>query len=959
MRTRKRQLKQKRVKKRNYTLYIALSVLSLIILAYAWTGLANLVGRAIYDTGSGISVIAIEEGADADVIIAASYFAKQESINNAVLLSELTGVEENVLILKNIGGDTATISQSGKNIVIEGDVVLGLDAFQNIIYGQDTAYGGGYDKASVVNVASDGSITIVEEADTDFVEEEIPVNNCVDSDGGDNPDVYGTLSGKDVWGNVIDQTDQCGSGTATINDVFEKVCTETSHTYTQHQCENGCENGACVTPPVNNCVDSDGGDNPDVYGTLSGTDVWGNVIDQPDQCGSGTATINEVFEKVCTETSHTYTQHQCENGCENGACVTPPVNNCVDSDGGDNPDVYGTLSGTDVWGNVIDQPDQCGSGTATINEVFEKVCTETSHTYTQHQCENGCENGACVEATEQQVCGNNVVDENEGCDDGNTNNGDGCTDDCVIEVDKGCWETDTGVEGTYTGYYYDYYGNDYSYDYSYDNYCYYYNWNGIYYYYDYYCYENTYDGRWYATATAKECPSGCEDGTGCVDVETFEPYCEDPDGADEFTFSKTTAVNKFGEETVIEDACYSYTDDYHYVIEGYCYNEDTAYTQYIYCDGVCENGVCIKGTEPTCEDSDNTNIYAPQESSFELGEVTGINKAGEMYTKVDECYDSYGYEYIIEQYCSDNDVPYTTYVYCNGGCENGVCIEPEWEQSCEDSDETDDNAGKDIYTAGTVAGLDYYGREFEYPDYCYYNSYYGINYVVDYYCAESASYGPYATTYYDACPEGCTDGACNSGDVTVEPTCTDAGSAVSGIDQHGNEYAYADYCNGAEYLIDYSCSSGSDGAPYSATETACNCIDSMCHKASITVADFVSKRNPIIVIGASAATEDNIAAIDLAGKYGWDVVTDATISNFESGDYVAVGGPYANSASKTAFGGQIWDYGPGEALFLVREYEEGGATLVISGSEAIDTRNAIKLLIKSPPNADYILITVT
>jgi len=628
------------------------------------------------------------------------------------------------------------------------------------------------------------------------------------------------------------------------------------------------------------------------------------------------------------------------------------VNNCIDSDGGDNPFEYGELSGTDIWGNEIIQMDQCGSGTATINDVFEKVCTEESYTYTQHHCDYGCLEGICLEAPEQPVCGDGIVDENEGCDDGNIENSDGCTADCTIEVNKGCWETSTGVAGTYSGY--DYYDSGYSTDYSYNDYCYYYDYYGTYYYNNYNCYENDYDGKWYPTASSEQCASGCEDATGCLDVETVEPYCEDSDGADAFTYGTTTSLNKFSEEKIIEDTCYSYTDDYHYVIEGYC-SGDSAYTQYIYCDGVCENGVCVEGTEPTCEDSDETDISAPQKSSFESGEVTGTNKAGEEYTNVDECYDSYGYEYVIEQYCTENGVPYTTYVYCQGGCENGICVEPDWEQSCEDSDETTDNAGKDVYVAGSVSGLDYYGKEFEYSDYCYYNNYYDAYYVADYYCAESPSYGSYASSYWEKCPSGCTDGACDPADVAVEATCTDNIEYISGIDQYGNEYTIYDSCNGAEYLVDYMCGNADDSAPYVAEQINCNCVDGMCVEASMSVAEFMGSlpSDTVIVIGAQAATEDNIGSIDLAGGLGLDVVTDATISDVTSRNIIAVGGPYANKVSATALGGEVWDYGPGEALFFLREYAQGGSTLVVSGSEAVDTRNAVKLLMRSPPDYDY------
>lgn len=36
------------------------------------------------------------------------------------------------------------------------------------------------------------------------------------------------------------------------------------------------------------------------------------------------------------------------------------------------------------------------------------------------------------------TCGNGILDAGEGCDDGNTHSGDGCSRECVIEVGWGC-----------------------------------------------------------------------------------------------------------------------------------------------------------------------------------------------------------------------------------------------------------------------------------------------------------------------------------------------------------------------------------------------------------------------------------------------------------------------------------------------------------------------------------------
>ncbi|HLD56762.1 MAG TPA: Ig-like domain-containing protein [archaeon] len=76
---------------------------------------------------------------------------------------------------------------------------------------------------------------------------EAKISKCIDSDGGDNEFVKGSLSGSDLWGNPIIQNDQCGmSGSRSF--LTEKVCAGSSSEWKEHTCENGCVDGACVKP---------------------------------------------------------------------------------------------------------------------------------------------------------------------------------------------------------------------------------------------------------------------------------------------------------------------------------------------------------------------------------------------------------------------------------------------------------------------------------------------------------------------------------------------------------------------------------------------------------------------------------------------------------------------------------------------------------------------------------------
>ncbi|MBU0458462.1 DUF4215 domain-containing protein [Patescibacteria group bacterium] len=144
--------------------------------------------------------------------------------------------------------------------------------------------------------------------------------------------------------------------------------------------------------------------------------------------------------------------------------------NCIDEDGYEN---YAVASRARK-GNTI-QNDVCITYNAAY-DIVEGVCINNEPKGKYHKCPNGCLDGKCVGSVERDVCGNGVIEEDEECetdvdcktgercanncvcvplrvstcgdgiwnpkieqcDDGNTANSDGCSNNCRIEGDIEC-----------------------------------------------------------------------------------------------------------------------------------------------------------------------------------------------------------------------------------------------------------------------------------------------------------------------------------------------------------------------------------------------------------------------------------------------------------------------------------------------------------------------------------------
>jgi len=347
-----------------------------------------------------------------------------------------------------------------------------------------------------------------------------------------------------------------------------------------------------------------------------------------DDCSLGDINCVSIYQPICGSDGRTYSNScylqfagvgaACSGECP---CV---VRECYDSDGGLDYYTLGETTGP-AYPNISEITtliDHCFNNT----HLNEGGCGEDGWTgWYFYNCLNGCEDGACVEASTCTDSDGGINYYRKGTVekivDGSWME---AIDSCISDPDP-LWEEPYNLV-------------------------------------EYTCKETNEN----INSIFYTCPNGCEDGA-CIEVVSNFSNCLDSDGGKNYYVKGQTSVGDIlGVDACCENnRCDNY-GEHPQLGEWYCENGEMEYLIYECPDG-CKDGACLR--EATCYDSDIENdIYV--KGYVDTGENRVFDRCGKD--------DGYNDENVLIQLFCNGSIPSLDYnYYCPNGCEDGVCIREE------------------------------------------------------------------------------------------------------------------------------------------------------------------------------------------------------------------------------------------------------------------------------------------
>jgi cysteine-rich repeat protein len=592
---------------------------------------------------------------------------------------------------------------------------------------------------------------------------DIPSVNCIDSENGASYYVPGNINY-----NGKDYPDKCDGDL-----LMEYSCVSGSlFTYPTHNClleGKICSNGACVS-------------NGSVRSSCNGCEYNSSCVpvgyriiisDVPSYCD-----IYGIREqKVNTENLTQSCQNNYE--CESNLCSS---GECVELDGFKagftrilcklthlfNADNYEKCVAENIYGACISSWD-CSDWGACNGQSQTRVCNDTKKCNPSNNLPNLTQSCSIIQSP---VCGNNITEIGEECDDGNIINGDGCSENCVLEnvfsnlITHSVNETNESLEISV------------------------------------FTINNTNCFYSLTNQSSQYMISFFENG-----YKTHKQSFDSLKGENITLFVRCTLINiidgqDYGESYIISynssstlvDLCEGVVCNESEICEsltGECVLDEGFDIEAIYEALKALDLLSSKLENGSCDDSDGgANFYTRGDITGYLDENMSnesyIENASDFCISLNPLVDSG--EYLSESYCSDADTIGTLIKDCEYGCFEGACLLS--------APECISSAPEDIYTTGYSSGL--YGENwymYNQSDYCIdnlENKTAGLsgNYVVKYNCVYGSGNETNDELNYSVseCANGCYNGAC----LRQEMQCSSSSGGNLGVRGESSGYLNGD-----------------------------------------------------------------------------------------------------------------------------------------------------------------------